>query len=101
MARSEIEEPEITVMSEKGQVVIPSLVRNKLGLKPRTKLLVFTVRDTVLLRRLEMPDLRREWEEIWKEVDKKIAKYGELNERQIQEEIEKQRLKRRFKSKGA
>ncbi len=35
-----VEEPEITTMSEKGQVVIPQSIRNELGIKPKTKLLV-------------------------------------------------------------
>ena len=33
-------EQEVTVVGERGQVVIPKEVRMKLGLKPKTKLLV-------------------------------------------------------------
>lgn len=101
MAKYETEEAEVAVVSDKGQVVIPADVRNKLGLRPRSKLLVYTVKDTILLKKLELPDVRKEMEEIWKEVDKRIAKYGALGEEEIQEEIEKYRREKRSRTKGA
>ncbi len=100
MARFETEEAEVAVVSDKGQVVIPVDVRNKLGLKPRTKLLVYTVKDTILLKKLELPDVRKEMEKIWKDVDKRIAKYGGMSEQEIQAEIEKYRSEKRSR-KGA
>lgn len=81
------EEPEITVVSEKGQIVIPYSVRSKLGLKPKTKLLVYGTEDTVILKKLELPDLEEEWKRLKRMVDKKIAKYGELTEKEIEEGV--------------
>ncbi len=94
-------EPEITIVSDKGQIVIPAYLRNKLGIKPRAKLLVYGIEDTIILKKLSLPDLKKEMLELWKEVDKKIAKYGEMSQEEIQREIEKYRAEKRAKSKGA
>ncbi len=63
-------EPDITIVSDKGQIVIPAYLRNKLGVKPRTKLLVHGVKDTIILKKLTMPNVKKEMEELWREVDK-------------------------------
>jgi len=96
-----MEEPDITVVSDKGQIVIPAYLRNRLGIKPRTKLLVYGIEDTIVLKKLALPDIRKEMQELWKEVDKKISKYGEMSEEEIQSEIEKHRVEKRAKQKGA
>jgi AbrB family looped-hinge helix DNA binding protein len=79
-----VEEPQITTISEKGQVVIPQSLRSALRLKPGTKFLVFGRGDTVVMKKLELPDVRREWEEIFKMMDKKGLK---LSEKEVQEEV--------------
>ena len=76
------EEPEVTTISEKGQVVIPQSIRKRLGIKPRTKFLVFGRGDTVIMKRLKLPDVKKEWEEIFKMMDEKGLK---LSEGEIQE----------------
>ena len=96
-----MEEPDITVVSDKGQVVIPAYLRSKLGIKPRSKLLVYGVEDTIILKKLTLPDMKREMQELWKGIDKKIAKYGEMTEDEIQAEIERYRSEKRVRSKGA
>ena len=78
------EEPQITTISEKGQVVIPQSLRSALRLKPGTKFLVFGRGDTVVMKRLELSDVRREWEEIFKMMDKKGLK---LSEKEVQKEV--------------
>lgn len=86
------EEPEVTTISEKGQVVIPQSIRKELGIKPRTKFLVFGRGDTVIMKRLELPDIKKEWDDIFKMMDKKGVK---LSEKEIQEEITAERRERR------
>ncbi|MBN1358043.1 AbrB/MazE/SpoVT family DNA-binding domain-containing protein [Candidatus Bathyarchaeota archaeon] len=71
-------------MSEKGQVVIPQSIRKELGIKPKTKFLVYGRGDTVIMKKLELPDLKKEWDDIFKLMDKKELK---LSEKQIQKEI--------------
>ena len=47
---------ELTRLSQKGQVVIPSEVRRKLGLKEGTRFLVIGLEDVIVLRRLQLSE---------------------------------------------
>ena len=78
------EELEVTTMSEKGQVVIPQSIRKELGIKPKTKFLVYGRGDTVIMKKLKLPDLKKEWEDIFKLMDKKELK---ISDKEIQKEI--------------
>jgi AbrB family looped-hinge helix DNA binding protein len=78
------EEPEVTTISEKGQVVIPQSIRKELGIKPKTKFLVYGRGDIVIMKKLELPDLKKEWDDIFKMMDKKGLKFSE---KEIREEI--------------
>jgi AbrB family looped-hinge helix DNA binding protein len=93
MARRE--KPDVTVVSGKGQVVIPQTIRKKLGLEPKTKLLVYDFQNAVILKKLEVPDIAKELEAIYKRIDKRIAKYGELTNEKINEIIHEHRRKKR------
>jgi AbrB family looped-hinge helix DNA binding protein len=86
-----MDEPEVTTISEKGQVVIPLSIRKELGIRPKTKFLVFGRGDTVIMKKLELPDLKKEWEEIFKTMDKKGLR---LSEEEIQKEIAAARKER-------
>jgi len=79
-----VEELEVTTMSEKGQVVIPQSIRKELGIKPKTKFIVYGRGDTVIMKKLELPDLKKEWEDIFKLMDKKELK---MSDKEIQKEI--------------
>ena len=91
------EEADITSVSDKGQVVIPIYLRNRLGLKPRSKLLVYGVKDAIVLKKLTLPDMKKEMQSLWKEIDVKIAKQGEMTEKEIQIEIERYRSAKKRK----
>jgi len=78
------EELEVTTMSEKGQVVIPQSIRKELGIKPKTKFLVYGRGDTVIMKKLELPDLKKEWEDLFKLMDKKELK---ISDKELQKEI--------------
>jgi len=78
------ENSEVTTMSEKGQVVIPQSIRKELGIKPKTKFRVYGRGDTVIMKKLELPDLKKEWEDIFKLMDKKELK---ISDTEIQKEI--------------
>ncbi|MEM3018310.1 MAG: AbrB/MazE/SpoVT family DNA-binding domain-containing protein [Candidatus Bathyarchaeia archaeon] len=80
-------EPEVTVVSEKGQVVIPKEMREKLKLGPKTKLLIYRHGDTLILRRLVVPDVESELKALWREIDQKIGKKRRLTQKEIDEEI--------------
>ena len=78
------EEPEVTTISEKGQVVIPQSIRKELGIKPKNKFLVYGRGDTIIMKKLELPSLKKEWEDIFKMMDKKALK---ITDEEIQKEI--------------
>jgi AbrB family looped-hinge helix DNA binding protein len=78
------EEPQVTTISEKGQVVIPQSIRKELGIKPKNKFLVYGRGDTIIMKKLELPDLKKEWDDIFKMMDKKDLK---ITEEEILKEI--------------
>ena len=86
------EEPQVTTISEKGQVVIPHSIRKELGIKPKTKFLVYGKGDTVIMKKLELPDMKKEWNEIFETMDKKNLKFSES---EIQKEIAETRKQNR------
>ncbi|HZW57944.1 MAG TPA: AbrB/MazE/SpoVT family DNA-binding domain-containing protein [Nitrososphaerales archaeon] len=94
------EEPEITTASEKGQVVIPQSLRKEMGIKSRTKFVVLGSGNTVIMKRLEFPDLRGEWSKIFEMMDQKKSK--RLSENEILAEIQATRKeeKKRALSRG-
>ncbi len=78
------EEPEVTTIGERGQVVIPLSIRKELKIKPKNKFLVYGKGDTIIMKKLELPNLQKEWGEIFKLMDKKELN---LSEEDIQKEI--------------
>ena len=86
------QQPEITTVSEKGQVVIPQSIRKEMRIKPRTKFLVFGGGDTVIMKRLELPDVKHEWQEILRMMHRKGLR---LSEKEIQAEVEAVRKEKR------
>ena len=89
------EKPDVTVVSGKGQVVIPQAIREKLGIGPKTKLLVYGYQDAVVMKKMEIPDVAKELEEIYRRVDAKVAKYGELTDEEVNEIVQDYRRKKR------
>jgi AbrB family looped-hinge helix DNA binding protein len=67
------EEPQVTTISNKGQIVIPQPIRRELGIKPKTKFLVYGKGDAIIMKN-SLPDMKKEWNEIFKVMDKKNLK---------------------------
>ena len=59
-------EIDITKMSSNGQIVIPSEIRKKAGLKPSTKFLILNEGGNILLKQLNEESLKEELELIKK-----------------------------------
>jgi AbrB family looped-hinge helix DNA binding protein len=87
-----IEEPEITTISEKGQVVIPQSIRKELGIKPKNKFLIYGKGDIIIMKKIELPDLKKEWDAIFELMDKKELT---LSEQDVQKEVAAVRKKTR------
>ena len=88
------EKADVTVVSDKGQVVIPQAIRKKLGIGPKTKLLIYGYQDAVIMKKLEVPDVTKELEAIYKRIDKKITQHDELTNEEINEVIQNYRTKK-------
>lgn len=87
------EEEDITVVSGKGQVVIPQSLRVRLGLRPKTKLIVYGYKDTVIMKKMDIPDIVRDLKSIYQKVDARAAKYGKMSDKEINEIVQKYRKK--------
>ena len=79
---------ELTKMSSRGQVVIPQEIRDELGLKEGSALVVTASGDTLLLKRVKTPSK----EELLKKLEKlaekgqKIAKKKGIKPRDVLED---------------
>ena len=83
---------EITTMSEKGQVVIPQKIRKDLKIKPRTKFAVYAKDDMIIMKAFELPNLEKEWSEIFSIADKKNSR---ISEKEVYDEVQTNRTKKR------
>ena len=54
-----MEHLEVTMLSSKGQVVLPQAIRHKLHLTQGEKFIVLGEKDTVILKKIERPALER------------------------------------------
>ena len=88
-----IEEPEVTTINEKRQVVIPQSIRKELGIKPKNKFWVYGRGDTIIMKKLELPSLKQEWDDIFKLMNKEALK---ISDEEIQEEVAAGRKKNRW-----
>jgi len=89
----------VAVIGERGQVVIPKEVRMRLGLKPKTRLLVVRRGEVVVMKKLGLEQERRDLESVFKRVNRRIEKYGEMTEEEIDQIIHDFRAKVVYKGK--
>jgi len=79
-------EVEITRISEKGQVVIPSALRRGMGIKKSDQFLVFGEGDTVILKKIEKPAIQQSFAELTRPL-KKAAKKAGLTKKDVERAI--------------
>ena len=84
----------MTRVSSKGQVVIPGLIRERLGLTDGSRLLVFGEGDTIILKKVGMPS--QDDRETLAAVRKKIRDLGVSREDVVREvrAVRRERAKR-------
>ena len=74
---------EVAKISTKGQVVIPSDIRKELGLEIGSSVLVTKMQDFVLLKKINIPDVKKEFERLTKWGTKHAKKLGIKSEDDI------------------
>lgn len=74
---------EVTKISTKGQVVIPSNIRKELGMDIGSSVLVTKMQDFVLLKKINIPDVKKEFERLAKWGAKHAKKLGIKSEEDI------------------
>ena len=57
---------ELTRISEKGQIVIPSSLRKEMEIKKADQFMVFGESGTVILKKIETPAIKKTFDEIAK-----------------------------------
>ncbi len=86
---------DVTIVSGKGQVVIPQDIREKLGITTKTKLLVYGYKDAVIMKKMNVSDVVKDLQNLYKKLDPKITKYGELSEKEIDGIIQSERKRQK------
>ena len=89
------EEADVTVVSSKGQIVIPQSIRKRMGIGPKTKLLVYGYNDAVIIKKLDVLDVLKDLERIYRNVDWKARKLGVLSDQDVSDIVQHSRRKRR------
>lgn len=79
-------EEEVTVISTRGQVVIPQEIRQKMKLKPKDRFIVFGKGDTIIMKKLELPELREAFSKIGELVKEHNKQQGRLAKSDMGEE---------------
>ncbi len=81
-------------MSEKGQVVIPQELRKMMGLKAKSKFVVVGKGDTIIMKKLVVPNMKKDWNDIFKKMAKKNLKIPDI---EINRQIKTYRRKKTSK----
>ena len=89
-------ESELITVSSKGQIVIPKTLRQEIGIKPKTKLLVYGKKDTIIIKKIKMPEAYKVWGDVFDVMERKHLK---LTSKDVQKEIEAYRTEKRLKMK--
>lgn len=72
-------EPKVITISEKRPFQYQSSWN-----KPKTKFLVYSRGDKVIMKKIELPDLKKEWDDIFEMMDKKKLK---ISDKETQKEV--------------
>lgn len=74
---------QLTKVTSKGQVVIPSEIRKELKLEEGSQLAVSRVGSTVLMKKVNIPDPHKEFEELTEIFSKLAKKKGIKSEKDV------------------
>lgn len=95
-----MEEPELATVGTKGQVVIPQQLRKELGIKPKTKLAIYSREGKLVAVKIEAPAAEDGLKDLFREIDGRYRSKRRPTESEILGEIQAYRMERRS-AKGA
>lgn len=81
---------ELTRLSERGQIVIPTELRKSMHLKEGERFIVTGLGDTIILRKLELSQERLRLKRLIRQSSEKARKSG-FTEKEVERLIEKTR----------
>jgi bifunctional DNA-binding transcriptional regulator/antitoxin component of YhaV-PrlF toxin-antitoxin module len=67
-------EADLVKMSPKGQLVVSQNIRKKEGFKPGDRFVPFPVKGGVLFKKIEMPNVKAEFQKLSIAIEKQFAK---------------------------
>ncbi len=67
-------EANLVKMSPKGQLVVSQDIRKKEGFSPGDRFVPFLVKGGVLFKKVEIPDVKAEFQKLSKEIEKQFKK---------------------------
>ena len=96
------EEPQITTVGTKGQIVIPQKLRKELQIKPNTKLAVYRTYDKLVVAKIAIPPLsEEELKLLLREIDQQNIEKKKAEEKQVRKaRAPARRGSRRLRGKG-
>jgi antitoxin PrlF len=73
------DDPELTTVTSKGQVTIPSRLREEFGLEKGTKLMVVPTDHGLVLKKVELPSVEEFHERVERRTDEVDLSTSEVN----------------------
>ncbi|QLH79177.1 AbrB/MazE/SpoVT family DNA-binding domain-containing protein [Halosimplex rubrum] len=73
------DDPELTTVTSKGQVTIPSRLREEFGLEKGTKLMVVPTDHGLVLKKVELPSVEEFHERVERRADEVDLSTSEVN----------------------
>ena len=67
-------EEELVKMSEKGQLVVPKRIRKKEGFNISDRFVAIEVKDGVLFKRVDIPQVKIEFESLSRDIESHLKK---------------------------
>ena len=67
-------EADLVKMSPKGQLVVSQDIRQKEGFNPGDRFVPFPVKGGVLFKKIEIPNVKAEFQQLSKEIEKQFKK---------------------------
>jgi bifunctional DNA-binding transcriptional regulator/antitoxin component of YhaV-PrlF toxin-antitoxin module len=95
MWKNMAEEPKITSVGTKGQIVISQKLKKELQIKPSTMLAVYRRDDKLVVAKLAIPPLGEELKDLFREINEQNKGKKKPKEKRIRKEIKNYKVKKR------